>query len=170
MEGSSFDSMKAIEQAIRAEIEGQHFYRMAARSTEDPKGREVFERLADDEALHEKFLRALRDSIASGEGPDRAPSLGQATAYGGKSPIFSDALRARIRSAHFEMTALSIGIQLELGAASHYKRMAGSSADPALRRTFEELAGWESGHYQALLQQQEELKGDYWSGSGFAPY
>ena len=34
-----------LKKAMQAEIEGQHFYQMAARSTPDARGREVFETL-----------------------------------------------------------------------------------------------------------------------------
>ena len=170
MSDSRIETVKAIEQAIRAEVEGQNFYRMAAHATEDPKAREVFEKMAADEALHERFLRTLRTAIAEGSAGSTVPALAKATSYAGSSPIFSDALKARIRTAHVEMTALSVGIQLELGAVSHYRRLAEASGDTGLRRTFEDLAAWESGHYQALIRQQDELKGDYWSGSGFAPF
>ena len=39
--------LKGLLSAMRAEHEGFHFYSMAARNTEDEKGREVFSQLAD---------------------------------------------------------------------------------------------------------------------------
>jgi len=168
------DAMKkaaeALRKAIQAEIEGQHFYRMAARSTEDPRGREVFEKLARDEVAHEKFLRAHYDHIVEKGTPDPDARLAEATTFAESSPIFSDAIRSRIESAHYEMTALSVGIQLELSAVSFYKQASQQTSDPLLRRQFQELSAWESGHYQALLRQQEELKEDYWASSNFTPF
>lgn len=160
----------ALKEAIQAEIEGQHFYRMAARSTDDPRGREVFERLAQDEVAHERFLRAHHDSILRSGKPDEGARLGTATDLSGSSPIFSEALRSRIGEAHFEMTALSVGIQLELTAEKFYRRTSEQTPDPLLKQQFLELAEWEAGHMRALLAQQEELKEDYWAASGFSPF
>jgi rubrerythrin len=168
------DSMKKVaevlKKAIQAEIEGQHFYRMAARSTDDPRGREVFERLAQDEVAHEKFLRAHLRSILETGRPDADAKLGRPTDFSGSSPIFSEALRSRIGEAHYEMTALSVGIQLELAAEKFYRRASEETADPQLEQQLRELADWEAGHYRALLVQQEELKEDYWAASGFSPF
>lgn len=43
-------------------------------------------------------------------------------------------------------------------------------AEKAAFRLYTELAEWESGHYEALTRQQEELKEDYWSAGGFSPF
>ena len=45
-----------LQQAIRTESDGYHFYTMAATSVHDPKGKEVFARLAQDELSHLRFL------------------------------------------------------------------------------------------------------------------
>ena len=39
-----------------------------------------------------------------------------------------------------------------------------------IRAFYLELADWETGRYRALLSQQESLKEDYWSDSGFSPF
>ena len=51
----SDDKQKVIEdglvKAMQAEHEGRYFYLMAADTTTDPQGREVFQRLADEEGI-----------------------------------------------------------------------------------------------------------------------
>jgi len=170
MDESTRKVAEALKKAIQAEIEGQHFYRMAASQCTDPKGREVFLQLAEDEVVHERFLRAHYQSLLEHGVPDGSVKLARATAYEGSSPIFSPALKSRIKDAHFEMTALAVGIQLELGAVDFYKQASQLASDTALSDTLLELSEWEAGHYQALLRQQEELKEDYWSASGFTPF
>lgn len=161
---------RGILSAMQAENEGQHFYLMAAQTTRDPKGREVFERLAKEEQDHFTFLRAQYESVLRTGRPDVNLKLGPRTDLMGPSPIFSPALRDRIKDAHYEMTALAVGIQLERSAQEHYKAQSDKAADPTIRSFFAELADWEAGHYHALLAQQEELKEDYWAGAGFAPF
>lgn len=156
--------------AVQAEGDGQHFYRMAAGSVADPKGKEVFEMLAREELDHQRFLKAQYRSLVEAGRADTSLKLGQKADLSGESPIFSSGLRARLHEAHFEMSALSIGIQLELNAMKFYRGQAESASDPTVRAFFDELAEWESGHYHALLRQQENLKEDYWSAADFSPY
>ncbi|NMB74197.1 MAG: ferritin family protein [Myxococcales bacterium] len=168
--GAPAELLAALRQAVQAEIQGQHFYLMAARSTEDPKGREVFERLAAEEALHQDFLRRQHQSLQATGRADPSLRLSPPDPPAGPDPIFSPALHERVGQAHFEMTALAVGIQLEQNAERFYREQAKSSRDEALRAFFERLATWEAGHYRALLTQQDALQKDYWSAGGFAPF
>lgn len=161
---------EALLQAIKAERDGHSFYIMASKGTDDPKGREIFETLALEELDHMNFLRAQYDSIISTGKPNTNVKLGPRADLDNLSPIFSKNIKGRISEAHIEMSALSIGIQLELEASKFYQTQAEIATDPDIKNFFSELADWENGHYQALLSQQEEFKTDYWSDSGFAPF
>jgi rubrerythrin len=156
--------------AMQAEQEGHHFYLMAARTTEDAKGREVFEQLAEDERHHFEFLKTNYQSMLRSGTADKKMKLKPKTSYTGESPIFSEAIRARIGDAHFEMTSLSVGIQLELNAVNYYNKAAEEASDPGVKAFYKELADWESGHYNALLAQQDALKQDYWEKNTFQPF
>jgi rubrerythrin len=57
-----------------------------------------------------------------------------------------------------ELGALSIAITLEKNAVKFYTWQAQAASVPEVKRFFSELAEWETGHYDALVQQQEELK------------
>jgi len=160
----------ALQHAIKTERQGHDFYMMAAHSTEDAKGRQVFETLAAEELDHMRFLHGQFDAISRSGKPDLQIKLGAKLDLSGAFPIFSEAIKARIQGAHFEMSALAIGTQLELDAMVFYKREADANDDPVIKAFFTELAEWERGHYQALLRQEESLKEDYWSDSGFAPF
>ena len=162
--------LDGLRRAYQAEIDGHHFYRMAALSTSDDQGREVFELLAKEEMDHANFLKAQHASIASTGAPDATVALGPQADLAGTSPIFSDRLRQRVQGAHFEMSALSIGIQLELSAEQFYRAEAAATDHPKVVEFYERLAEWESGHYQVLLRQQDELRDDYWGDGGFAPF
>ena len=157
-------------QAIKAERDGHSFYQMAAHSSVDPHAKEVFARLAGEELDHMNFLMKQYESILKCGRLDQSARLGPRSDLSGRSPIFSDGIRARIAEAHFEMSALSIGIQLESDAMKFYRAQAAAAADPEIVGFYSELAEWETGHYQALLSQQEELKEDYWSAGGFSPF
>ena len=161
---------EALQQAAMAEREGHSFYMMAAHNSQDPKGKQVFETLAREEMDHLHFLKEHYNAVIATGKLSATAHLGSRADLGLNSPIFTESIKARIRDAHFEMTALAVGIQLERDATALYQKHAAESTDPDARKLFSELAAWESGHYQALLKQQEELKTDYWSGAGFSPF
>ena len=117
-----------------------------------------------------EHLRSQYRAILETGVPDGSLSLGPPTVLRGDSPIFTEGLKARAGEAHFEMTALSVGIQLELQAEVFYRKQADACGDEGLAAFWNELADWESGHYHLLLKQQEFLKEDYWSTNSFSPF
>jgi rubrerythrin len=48
--------MDALKMAIREEKKAQAYYRSMAELTKDPRGKDMYKRLANEEALHEKVL------------------------------------------------------------------------------------------------------------------
>lgn len=156
--------------AIKEEIEGHNFYMMAAKTTEDEQGKRVFEKLAQEEIEHVNFLKAQYKAFVETDNPDSTVKLALSSAISPEKSIFSDKIRARINNAHYEMTALSVGIQLELSAMKFYKGEADRATNPVVKDFFSELAQWEQGHYTILLNQQEALKDDYWTNNSFAPF
>lgn len=160
--------LEGLRKAMEAETFGRHFYLMAGRSTDDERGREVFAMLAEEEKRHGEFLAAQYASLRERGETDASASLGGGTSVGG--PIFTEKLRARAGEAHFEMTALSVGMELELSSIQHYRTLSEAAGDPKVKAFFDELAAWEKGHYDALAAQYEDLKEDYWAANAFAPF
>jgi rubrerythrin len=159
-----------LRHAIKAERDGHSFYRMAADSSKDPKAKEVFGQLAREELDHLEFLTQHYEAALKTGRPSESAALGKRVDLSGSSPIFSSGIKDRLREAHLEMSALSIGIRLELDAMNFYRSHAEDADNPDVRKLYNELAEWEAGHYEALLRQQEALKEDYWSESRFSPF
>jgi len=153
-----------------AEYEGHNFYRMSADNTKDDKGHEIFMALAAEELDHAKYLKNQYKSILENGSASDATLPEPQFDLSGSSPIFSAKLKERIHQAHYEMTSLSVGIQLELSAMEFYRTQAEKAGDEQVSKFFMRLSEWEKGHYQALLRQQEDLKEDYWSENEFSPY
>jgi len=170
MDAATQSILTGLREAMQAETDGHHFYLMAARTTADPQGREVFERLAAEELDHFRFLKAQDAALRATGEPDTGVRLGPRADLGGMSPIFSAGIRTRIGEAHFEMSALSIGLQLEQSAVDFYAGLAAQASNPRVRAFFTELSDWERGHRDALLRQQQALRDDYWAAGGFAPF
>lgn len=163
------DLLAALTDAIRAEVEGHSFYLMAAKTTADPQGKRVFEKLAQDELEHADFLRQQYDFIVQQGTASGDLKLGVPNVPAG-SPIFSDELRNRADQANFEVTALSIGAQLEKTAMEFYRSQAEQAEDPVVGNFFIELADWEQTHWRLLTDQLDLLKDDFWSANQFSPF
>jgi len=161
--------LDGLMKAMQAEVDGHNFYKMAANSAEDEKGKEVFRALAQDEVEHYIFLKAQYDSFLKNGKADTTVSLGKPS-QSADSPIFSEGFRARLAEAHYEMTALSIGVQLEQSAIKFYNQEAAAVSNPVVKKFYIELAAWEETHHRRLLKQQQELTEDYWQKGGFYPF
>ena len=170
MDDATAKMAEGLKQAIDAEVDGYHFYMMAANSTSDEKGKEVFDKLAHDEAEHANFLRAQYDSVMKTGKGDASVKLSAATTYEGDHPIFSEDLKARMKAPNYEMSAVSIGAQLELQAIQFYQEQADAAVDEIVRACFLELASWEKGHYDALTKQLDLLRGETWDRDSFSPF
>jgi rubrerythrin len=162
--------LRALEQAIQAEIEGYHFYTMAAEATDDPKGAETFGLLAKEEVAHTEFLRAQYKALESSGRVDKLIRIIGEPGFSADTPFFSDALRRRASKAHFEMTVLSVGAQLEADAMRFYQEQSELAEDPEVAALFRELVEWERGHHDALVAQMKSLEQEYWAANRFAPF
>ncbi len=170
METEQIQLAAGLLKAAQAEREGHSFYCMAATSSKDPKAKEIFAQLAAEELDHMGFLTRHYKSVLKTGGPDPSAKLGSRATLSGAWPIFSEAIKRRLKDAHFEMSALAIGIQLELDAQKFYRKLAGGTDEPVVKEFLLELADWEAGHYKSLLQQRDELKEAYWAENGFAAF
>ncbi len=165
--------LEGLKQAIQGEGDGVNFYTMASMNTQDPKGREVFQMLAQEEKAHVAFLKGQYVAIKQMGKIDGTLKLPKQHELTGDHPIFSDDFKKRIKDAHMEMSALSIGITLELNAIKFYegeRDEATKNGEKEVADFYQMLVDWEKGHYTALLGEQENLKEDYWAAGGFSPF
>jgi rubrerythrin len=161
-------AIQGLETALQTELNGIEFYRMAAERTEDEKGKKAFKMLADDELKHfnaiQQQYKSLVDTRKWG-----TVDLGKISIFEGMSPIFTEELNKRVQGKHFEVTALSIGAQLEADSIDFYRKMKEQSTDPAAKELYSQLQKWEETHLNALTRQLELIKEDYWNEQRFSP-
>jgi len=162
--------LKGLRKAIEFELNGHYFYLMAADSIKDSKGKKLFKKLAEEELEHKKFLESHFNAISKTGKPDPKAKLSKGIDLSGDNPLFSDDLKKRIKDAHFEMTAVSVAINLELNSIKHYKSEAKAATESKVKKFFEELVKWETGHYDALVRQDNAVKEEYWDNYNFAPF
>jgi len=164
------DLKLALETAMKGEIEGRELYKIAAERSDDAKAKDVFTYLAGEEDSHFEALKGMYHSYVKGEEliiPDlpRLVSFNDAT-----NPIFSNDFKNRLQGRHFEMSALSIAVKLELDAFQYYQKISNESDDADIKKFFGRLSAWEKDHYNALQKEIAYLEEDYFTENNFAPF
>lgn len=162
--------LRAIKAALEAEMTGHQFYIHAAATTEDPQGRATFERMAKEELEHFHLLKNQYAAVLEKGTIDPSFAIVDVPDPETTSPIFSSEFRDRVGQQHFEMSALSIGMQLELNAIRHYQQSADDCVDRDVKNFFLGLVRWEQGHYDGFAHELEQLREEYWQANDFLPY
>jgi rubrerythrin len=155
------DLREAIETALRGEIEGRELYKAAAERTSDRRAEKVFNMLAREEDSHFGILKDIAAQQMDGAEVTVPCLPPPGTFEDAESPIFTREFRQAVSEKHFEMSALSIGMKLELESVKAYRDMARTTSRPDLQSLFRELAQWEQGHFEQLRKQVGFLESHY---------
>jgi rubrerythrin len=165
--------MNALKIALQTERDGYRFYQEAATKTEDPSGKEMFERLARDEFIHERMVNerivALKEKgqwnkVSKDEWRrSKMPVV--------KSPIFSrEEIENNVSRYTYEISALRLAYLIEKDAATFYTQAAENIDFPEAEEMFRELAKWEKSHQDILQKEYEFLSDQFKTNMGFAPF
>lgn len=159
-----------LQQAYQIEINGHTFYTMTADKCEKPATKELFQKLADDEVIHQNYLKSIgkkyrKDGVKAFAAPLKGHSMGKIT-----SEVFTDRFIEQAQGATFEMGALSVGMTLETNAMALFHKAAGSSDSKEVKTFYAFLEEWEKEHFDALKNLFEQLKGEFWGEGGFSPF
>jgi rubrerythrin len=161
--------LQGLKTAIEAELTGHEFYKNAAKTTSDPVGKETFSRMAEEEMGHFNYLRHQYESVLEKGEYDLTKKLLKKDHTHAENPIFSDEIKRRVKDSHFEVSALTIGMKLELDAMRFYRTCAEKADSEDVKEFYNELADWEKDHYHAFEQQLDTLKEDYFQANNFVP-
>lgn len=173
MEEDVGKAIGALKMAIRVEQNGYRFYRRAAEETDDPKGKELFNSLADDEEAHESIVKTRLEAlerdgewkrVAAGEWPDESP-------FTGEEPVFSrERIEGGVHDYTSELSALRMAYLIEKNAVEFYTKAARETEDPVGKAMYQDLADWERSHQRVLEQEYRFLANRFKLDMGFAPF
>ena len=162
-------ALAALQMAIQTEIDGYGFYSKFAEQTEDSDARAMFERLAQDEAMHLDLLRNVQTTLEeSGEwieykGVPIPPVEG--------APIFSrERVEQNIMDYTSDLSALRVAYLIEKDAVDFYRHAARETDDPNGKRIYQDLVRMEEGHLTLLQGEYDFLRGQFQTAMGFAPF
>ncbi|MBP2674809.1 MAG: ferritin [Deltaproteobacteria bacterium] len=164
--------MKGLKQALRNEIDGTEFYRLAAAGARTDGVRQMFRFLMEEEGRHREAILLQMRKMA--EGKSFRIERGAVSRKGVvkfRSPLYTKDLKKAGREAEGEVAALSIGMTLEKRAIAQFDSLRKKAAgDPRVEKVFSDLAEWEREHLDILARQYEQLREMYWEEARFWPF
>ena len=127
-------ALQALRQAIRLEQDGYKFYTEAAERTADPRGREMFLSLAEDEKLHLRIVRDQHEILSAGQGWISFSEVLEVKPVDLDKPLFPperEALAEASGPGASEADALLFAMQKENESYELYRKAAIETDDPA---------------------------------------
>jgi Fur family transcriptional regulator, ferric uptake regulator len=145
----------ALRIAIATERSGLEFYSRAARLTRDPRGRRVFEKLAEEEKEHLGTLEARYQQLLQQD-----PQLESRPTFlffkGAANGLFAAGADQLAKGVN-DRQALMIGIRCERGSHRFFKRYGERFEDSEGKQIFLEFATEERAHLELLINEYRAL-------------
>jgi Fur family ferric uptake transcriptional regulator len=145
----------ALRIAIATERSGLEFYSRAAAITRDPRGRRVFQKLAEEEQEHLATLEARYRELLQQD-----PQLESRPTFlffkGAANGLFA-AGAERLANGVDDRQALMIGIKCERGSHRFFKRYGDKFEDSEGKKIFLEFATEERMHLELLIREYRAL-------------
>ncbi len=164
--GNTIDILK---QAILFERRGQAFYTQVANQTDNPDVQKIFQTMAEEEVLHEKFLSEQYKSYKK-DGKFSVSKLPKEEEKGIAGLVLNEGMKKSIEAASFEAAAISAAIDMETKAIKVYADQAEAASDPEEKALYEWLSDWEKTHHKILHELDEDLKLRVWNNNQFWPF
>ena len=159
LDGAATESVfarDALRIAVATERSGLEFYSRAAALATDPRGREIFERLAEDEKEH---LGTLEQRYAELVATD--PTLEARPTFlffkGAAQGIFAEGAE-KLRGGVDDLRALLIGIRCERDSHKFFKKYGDRFEDSEGKQIFLEFAEEEREHRDMLIKEYRALQ------------
>jgi rubrerythrin len=164
--------MKGLRAALRNEVDGAEFYRMAAESTRSDSVRQMFGFLQGEEERHRESILLQMERTSAGapfrmvRGTESRRGIAKF-----RSPLFTEDLVKVGRQAEGEVAALSIGMTLEKRSIAQFIALRKKAAgDPKAEKAFSDLIAWEQDHLDLLTRQYDQLRELFWGEARFWPF
>jgi rubrerythrin len=158
--------LRVIKQAIINEIEGYEFYKMAANNSKSTEVKDAFLELAEDELQHVIWLKEMFNKIKD----DKVADFQLALILEPTSPSIFKWDNIDRKDAGIAVSAFGIGIQMEKSSIEFYLKAARETEIEKAKELYNILVKWEKVHLDKFSLQYEELKEEWWSEQGYAPF
>lgn len=160
------EELMVIKQAIINEIEGYEFYKMAANNSKSIGVKDAFLELAEEELQHVIWLKDMFNKVKD----DKIVDFQLALISEPTSPSIFKWDNIDRKDAGIAVSAFGIGIQMEKASIEFYSKAARDTVIKEAKQLYNILGKWEKVHLDKFSLQYEELKEEWWSEQGYAPF
>jgi rubrerythrin len=151
--------VEALQVALDTEKKGYTFYKVAAKSSKDPKGQEVFEHLACDEIEHMGVIATIFESLTNNE---PWMTYEEAVAKYGETPkekiIFPD-VPVEAQEDFDDLRALEEALDFEKKAVEFYTKQAKEIDEEKAKAFYQSLIEIEESHVTIIQAELDSLMG-----------
>ncbi|MBT8360388.1 MAG: ferritin family protein [Desulfobacterales bacterium] len=144
-----------LKKAIILEKQGQAFYRSVSKTTAIDSLKKLFDRMAEEEKIHENTLRTQLDYLIN-KGEFDTDLLKNDPGEFAKIVFSADIIKS-IKGADYEASAISAAMGLEIRSSEFYSERAEATDDATEKELFSSLADWESSHLKVLSDLNRRL-------------
>jgi len=148
---------KALEEAIRFEMDGREFFLKAAEKSKGYFAKLIFETIAEEELGHIKRVKDIYDRSATSEIQTSFPLVSQRSNLENVFQQAKKKIDQNLMTNADELEAIRLGIQLEIKGHEFYKRLAGEATSEFEKSFYHQLAQEESHHFSILHQVEETM-------------
>jgi len=150
--------LEALDFALKFEREGKEFYEKAAKITDNPLGKEIFQTLAKEEVLHMKKIEEVYQNIEKEGGWDqRITAICDSKLL---KTAFAEAMEkidTEIKASTSDLDALKKAMEMEERGENLYKDLADKAVDPLEKRFYLTLSVEERSHFLVILDSYDYL-------------
>lgn len=151
--------VEALQIALDTEKKGYRFYRIAAESSRDPKGKKVFEQLAKDEIEHMSVIATLYENLTNDEPwltyEEALAKFGQTDS---EKLIFPDE-PVEAEENFDDLKALEEALEFEKKAVGFYQDQVEKATDDTAKGFYQSLVVIEEGHVKIIRAELDSLLG-----------
>jgi len=144
---------KAIDTAVKMEIDAMKFYHEAAQKTNHPFAKRMFQGFVRDEDRHLKMLRDILNGMDL-----KIVSLHPKAEIRTAFSDLKEQMMERISASTDEIEAVQVALDFETKGFEFYKKAAAEATDGREKELFSALAGEEQEHYSILQNTYSFLK------------
>ncbi len=149
-------SHNILRSSILFEMHGEKLYRETAEKAKDPKVKEFFTQMANDENTHAEILRAQFEYYQRNSKFDSTTNTRYTTNK--IEEIKTSSIAKLIEYASFEAAAVTAAVLMEEKSVIEYRKMANEAKDPEEIRIYNWLADWEQEHVNRLSTLRDNIQ------------
>ena len=147
---------KALQTAIKMEIDGKEFYKKASKASGNPMGKKLLNRLADEEDIHREVFENIYNTMGEKMGWPVA-KIKHISNLNTLMKEAAESLGKDLKPGKQEIDDVKIAMDMENKTYDFYRAHAAKATFPAEKEFYERLTVQEEEHHKILLSYFELL-------------